>query len=328
MIYVVTGCSGFIGFHVAKNLLKKNYFVIGIDNLNKYYDIRLKLDRLNILQNISKKFLFKKIDISNFQNLEKIFKKLKNFKVIHLAAQAGVRYSLRHPKIYIRSNILGFWNLLELSKKYKASHFIFASSSSVYGYNNKYPYIETDKTDNPIQLYAATKKSNEIISYSYSSLYNMNITALRFFTVYGPYGRPDMAIYKFTKKILKDQKIDVYNKGNHYRDFTYVDDIAEGIIASTKLNKKRNNFEIYNIGNGKPIHLKKCIKILGKLLKKKIKIDYLPLQSGDMLKTYAGTKKFVTHYRYKCKTNLEEGLKKFVNWYIKYYEQKNKKKIS
>ena len=303
-IYIVTGCAGFIGFHVSKTLLEKNFFVIGVDNLNTYYDTKLKLDRLKILKRKTKNFSFKKVDISNFQKLEKIFKNIGKFKVIHLAAQAGVRYSLEHPRTYIKSNLVGFWNILELSKKYKSEHLIFASSSSVYGANKKFPYYENDKTDKPKQLYAATKKSNEVISYSYSSLYNMNITGLRFFTVYGPYGRPDMAIYKFTKNILGNKKIDVYNKGNHYRDFTYIDDIAKGIIASTKLNKKRKKFEIYNIGNGKPVYLKKCINILGKILKKEIKMNYLPIQMGDMLKTYANTKKFNLHYNFKCKISF------------------------
>ena len=321
--YIVTGCAGFIGYHVARILLEKNFTVIGIDNLNTYYDIELKLDRLKILKKKSKKFLFKKIDISNFNTLEKVFKNIRKFRVIHLAAQAGVRYSLQNPRAYVKSNLVGFWNILELSKKYDSDHFIFASSSSVYGANKKFPYFELDKTDKPMQLYAATKKSNEVISYSYSSLYNMNITGLRFFTVYGPYGRPDMAIYKFTNKILNNKKIDVYNKGNHYRDFTYIDDIANGIIASTKINKKRKKFEIYNIGNGKPVYLKNCIDILEKILKKKIKKNYLPLQVGDMIKTYADTKKFSSHYNFKCKVSLNRGLKKFVSWYINYYETKN-----
>lgn len=320
MKYIVTGCAGFIGFHVVKKLLSKNKIVIGIDNINSYYDIKLKNSRIKILKKY-KNFFFKKQNIQNFKSLEKIFKKNKNCIVIHLAAQAGVRYSLKKPKTYINSNLLGFWNILELSKKYKSKHLVFASSSSVYGSNNNYPYTEIDYTDNPKQLYAATKKSNEILSYSYSSLYNMKITALRFFTVYGPYGRPDMAIYKFTKNIMKDLPIDVYNKGNHYRDFTYIDDIANGIILSTKFPSKRKNFEIYNLGNGKPVHLKKCISLIGIILNKKIKINYREFQKGDMFKTYASTKKFKLHYHFKPKINLKNGLVKFIEWYREYYKK-------
>ena len=200
--YLITGSAGFIGFHVCKILLQKKYHVIGIDNINNYYDVDLKLNRLKQLKKIKGNFKFHRIDISNYKKLEQIFKNLKNFKVIHLAAQAGVRYSLKFPKTYIRSNLLGFWNVLELSRKYKTKHFIFASSSSIYGANKKFPFTEKDNTDQPIQLYAATKKSNEVIAYSYSNIYKLKVTGLRFFTVYGPFGRPDMAIFKFTKNIL------------------------------------------------------------------------------------------------------------------------------
>ena len=318
-IYLVTGSAGFIGFHVCKMLLKKKYNVIGIDNINRYYDIDLKLNRLKQLKKIKGNFKFYKIDISNYKKLDKIFHKLKNFKVIHLAAQAGVRYSLKYPKTYVRSNILGFWNILELSKKYKSKHFIFASSSSVYGANKKTPFNENDTTDNPIQLYAATKKSNEVIGYSYSSLYKLKITALRFFTVYGPWGRPDMAIFKFTKNIINNKPIDVYNKGNHYRDFTFVKDIAKGIILAS-LRKDKKNFQIFNIGNGKPVYLKKLIQILEIILKKKAVKKFLPIQKGDMKSTYANTSKFNNTFKGKF-VPLKTGLIEFVNWFRDYYEK-------
>ena len=318
-IYLVTGCAGFIGFHVCKMLLKKNHKVFGIDNMNNYYDVDLKKNRLRILKKDKNNFKFHKTDICNFKKLEQIFCKLKKFKVIHLAAQAGVRYSLKYPKTYVRSNILGFWNVLELSKKYKSKHFIFASSSSVYGANKKTPFNENDTTDYPIQLYAATKKSNEVIGYSYSSLYKLKITALRFFTVYGPWGRPDMAIFKFTKNILNSKPIDVYNNGNHYRDFTFVNDIAKGIISASLRNDKKN-FEIYNIGNGKPVYLKKLIHTLESILKKKAIKNYLPIQKGDMSSTFANTRKFNNNFRGSF-VPLKKGLLEFVNWFKNYYEK-------
>ncbi len=316
-IYLVTGSAGFIGFHVCKILLEKKYHVIGIDNINSYYDVDLKLNRLKQLKKIKGNFKFYKVDISNYKKLDKIFHKLKNFKVIHLAAQAGVRYSLKYPKTYIRSNLLGFWNILELSKKYKTKHFVFASSSSVYGANKKTPFVENDKTDNPIQLYAATKKSNEVIAYSYSSLHKLKVTGLRFFTVYGPWGRPDMAIFKFTKNIINNKPLDIYNGGHHYRDFTFIDDIAKGIISASFRNNKKN-YEIFNIGNGKPVYLKTLIATLEKILKKKIKKNYLPIQKGDMVSTYASTKKFNSLFKGKS-LPLKNGLIEFVRWFRNYY---------
>ncbi len=315
--YLITGSAGFIGFHVCKILLQKNYHVIGIDNINNYYDVDLKLNRLKQLKKIKGNFKFYRVDISNYKKLEQIFKNLKNFKVIHLAAQAGVRYSLKFPKTYIRSNLLGFWNVLELSRKFKTKHFIFASSSSIYGANKKFPFTEKDNTDQPIQLYAATKKSNEVIAYSYSNIFKLKVTGLRFFTVYGPFGRPDMAIFKFTKNILENKVISVNNYGNHYRDFTYVEDIAKGIISVASVNKGEN-YHIYNIGNGKPVHLKNLIKMLEKLLNRKAKIKYLPLQKGDMIKTYSNTLKFNKAFHMKF-LSLNNGLKKFVKWFMYYY---------
>ena len=317
--YLVTGCAGFIGFHVCRILLEKKNKVLGIDNINNYYDKDLKINRLRILKKNKINFEFYKIDICNFEKMEQIFIKLNKFRVIHLAAQAGVRYSLKYPKTYIRSNLLGFWNILELSKKYKTEHFVFGSSSSVYGANKKIPFNEKDSTDNPIQLYAATKKSNEVIGYSYSSLYKMKVTALRFFTVYGPWGRPDMAIFKFTKNIINNKPIDVYNKGNHYRDFTFVKDIARGIISASH-RKDKKNFQIFNIGNGKPVYLKKLIQTLEIILKKRAVKNFLPIQKGDMKSTYANTNKFNTTFVGKF-VPLKKGLIEFVNWFRNYYEK-------
>ena len=317
--YLVTGCAGFIGFHVCKILLEKKNKVLGIDNINNYYDKDLKINRLRILKKNKINFKFYKIDICNFEKMEQIFIKLNKFRVIHLAAQAGVRYSLKYPKTYIRSNLLGFWNILELSKKYKTEHFVFGSSSSVYGANKKIPFNEEDSTDNPIQLYAATKKSNEVIGYSYSSLYKMKVTGLRFFTVYGPWGRPDMAIFKFTKNIINNKPIDVYNKGNHYRDFTFVKDIARGIIAASH-RKDKKNFQIFNIGNGKPVYLKKLIQTLEIILKKRAVKNFLPIQKGDMKSTYANINKFNNTFAVKFMP-LKKGLIEFVNWFRNYYEK-------
>ena len=238
---LITGAAGFIGFHVSLKLLKSGKNVVGIDNLNNYYDPKLKISRLNILKKY-KNFIFKKIDLVDRKNLNKIFQKNKIEKVVNLAAQAGVRYSLINPKSYIDTNIVGFFNVIDLSREYKVKHFIYASTSSVYGALQKMPFKETYTTDHPIQLYAATKKSNELIAHSYSHIYKLPTTGLRFFTVYGPWGRPDMALFKFTKNILSNKKIDVYNYGNHSRDFTYIEDIVQGILKSTnKIPKYKEN---------------------------------------------------------------------------------------
>ena len=234
MKILVTGCVGFIGFHLSRKLILNGHTVIGVDSVNNYYGVKIKLDRLKILKKISKKFIFKKGDISNKIFLEKIFKKFKIDQVINLAAQAGVRYSIENPKAYLDSNLIGFFNILECSKKYKIKHLIYASTSSVYGNNSKLPFRESRHADHPIQFYAATKRSNELIAHSYSHLYGLPTTGLRFFTVYGPWGRPDMALFIFTKNILNGDKINMFNFGNHIRDFTYVDDIVEPIVRLIK----------------------------------------------------------------------------------------------
>ena len=318
-IYLISGSAGFIGFHISLKILSKGYKVIGVDNLNNYYDVKLKKKRNNILKR-NRNFIFKKVDIKNYNSLQKIFKKYKIESVIHLAAQAGVRYSLKNPKSYIDNNINGFFNILDISKNYRIKKFIYASTSSIYGIQKKYPLREKFITDNPIQLYAATKKSNEVIAASYSHLYNMSTIGLRFFTVYGPWGRPDMALFKFTKNILKGKPVNVFNNGKHSRDFTYVDDIVDGIykILVSKNKKSLNN--IYNIGFGKEIPLLKFLRLIEKFLQKKSKKKLLPLQKGDVIKTHSDIKLIKRDYRYIPKTKVENGVKKFVEWYISYYK--------
>ena len=321
---LITGCSGFIGYHLTKKLLD-NYNIIGIDNLNDYYDINLKKDRLNNLKN--KNFKFIRCDISNKEELDKIFNEYKIDKVINLAAQAGVRYSIENPDVYINTNIIGFYNMLENIKKHKINHLIYASSSSVYG-NNELPFKEIDFTDNPISLYAATKKTNEILAQTYSNLYNIKCTGLRFFTVYGPYGRPDMAYFNFTKKIINKEKIELYNNGESLRDFTYIDDIVEGIIKV--LDKPIT--KIYNIGNSNPIKMLNFINILKETLINnnliedyELNIELLPKQLGDVDNTYAEIEELKRDFNYKPNTNIQDGLEKFIKWYKEYYKEADKK---
>lgn len=332
MKIILTGCAGFIGFHLAKKYLDMNFTVIGIDNLNNYYSKKLKKDRLKQLLKHKKKrnFIFYKISIENFENLKKIFVKHKPQIVVNLAAQAGVRYSLKKPLDYVKSNLVGFSNTLILSKEYRVKHFIYASTSSVYGNSTKNILTETDNVDHPIQFYAATKRSNELMAHAYSSLYKLPTTGLRFFTVYGPWGRPDMALFLFTKNILDKKPIFVFNNGDHVRDFTFVDDITDGIYKVTQrkfINKTKKNdpsesfcpFRILNIGNNNPVPLMKYIKVLEtELGVKSIKI-YKPLQKGDIKKTNASIKKIRSLYNYNPNTKIEKGIKKFVNWYREYF---------
>ena len=320
---LVTGCAGFIGFHISLYFLKLNYHVIGVDNLNDYYDIKLKKDRLRELKKTStkekKKFNFFSYDLREYKKIQFLFTKYKFKKVIHLAAQAGVRYSLKNPRAYLNSNIIGFFNILECSKKNKITKLIFASSSSVYGNLNKIKFKENDSTDHPIQFYAATKKSNEVMAHAYSQLYKMNIFGLRFFTVYGPWGRPDMSYYKFTKNIIKNKKIDIYNMGNHKRDFTYIDDVCEIIGKLTTLpEKKLRNFKIFNVGSSKPHKLIRMIDTLESILRKKSKRNYLGLQKGDVQKTFSDSSLIKKYVKIRSKTSLSHGLSQFVNWYKKY----------
>ena len=310
---LITGVAGFIGFYTAKSFIEDGYDVYGIDNLNDYYSVDLKKNRLNKI-NDCKNFQFSKINIHDYDKLSQIFQSFKPSIVINLAAQAGVRYSLINPFAYLNSNLVGFMNIIELSKQFKVDSFIYASSSSIYGSNTKVPFSELDQTDSPVSLYAATKKSNELIAHSYSNVFNLNTTGLRFFTVYGPWGRPDMAYYDFTKKILNNERIDVFNNGNMKRDFTYIDDIVSGIKLALNKNYK---CEIFNLGNNKSENLMDLIFYIEKYLNKKAKVDFLPMQIGDVTQTYADIDKSMKMLGYKPQVNLKDGMKNFVNWYTK-----------
>jgi UDP-glucuronate 4-epimerase len=335
MKILVTGAAGFIGFHTINKLLsKKNYIIFGIDNLNNYYDVNLKKQRLQILKSkYKKKFIFKKIDISNKKKLQELFKKNNFKKVINLAAQAGVRYVKKNPDAYFESNIRGFFNIIELCKKHKILHLVSASTSSVYGANKNLPFSESNIADHPTQFYAATKRSNEIIAHAYSHMFNLPITLLRFFTAYGPWGRPDMSLYLFVKKIIENKKIDVFNYGNHSRDFTYIDDIVEGIILTLNKipksyknwNSKKPNpststapFKILNIGGGNTVSLMQFIKIIEKILKRKALIKFTKFQDGDIKDTKANINESIKYLKHKPKINVQEGVKRFINWYLKY----------
>ena len=332
MKILITGSSGFIGFHLSKKLLDKGHRVYGYDSMNNYYDVRLKKARYNILKKY-KNFSFTKNKLENKNSLEKVFKKFKPSIVIHLAAQAGVRYSIEKPRVYLDSNITGSYNIIEVSKKFNVKHLIMASSSSVYGANKRIPFKETDKTETQLSIYAATKKSNESMAHSYSNIWKVPITMLRFFTVYGPWGRPDMALFKFTKGILANKKIDIYNNGKMYRDFTYIDDIVDGIrllvnkIPNHKNFGKYNNdslssvapFRILNIGNTKKVFLLDFIKEIEKVLGKKAIRNYMPLQKGDVKQTLSNTNLLKKLTGYNPKTDYKSGIKKFLNWYLNYY---------
>ncbi len=320
MTILITGCAGFIGYHISNHLIKnKKNNVYGIDNLNSYYDINLKKKRLSLLTKNSN-FKFNKIDIINYQKLENFFLKKKIKVIIHLAAQAGVRYSINSPRTYVDNNITGFFNILEISRKYKIKHLLFASSSSVYGSYNKLPLNEDMNTDKPDSFYAATKKCNEVMAYSYSNLYNIKITGLRFFTVYGPFGRPDMALFKFTQNIFNNKTIKLHNYGNHERDFTYIDDVINYLYKLiNKKPKYKVPYETFNIANGKTIKLKKFLKIIEKNINIKSKVNYRKNQIGESYKTHASLSKINKKIKIKSKTNIEKGVKEFVNWYKKFY---------
>ncbi len=316
MRVLVTGGAGFIGFHLAKELAEKNKVIV-VDNLSDYYDVKLKEDKL---KQIKDKIKFYKIDISDFKSLEKVFSENKFDLICHIAAQPGVRYSLTNPWIYEKSNILGTLNIFELAKEYRVNKIVYASSSSVYGGNKKIPFSEKDNVDRPVSLYAATKKANELMACVYHHLYKIDMVGLRYFTVYGPWGRPDMAMFKFTKAILNGEPIDVYNYGNMRRDFTYIDDIVEGTIKAIEYCKNNENIcEIFNLGNSKPEKLEYFIECVEKALGKEAKKNYLPLQPGDVKETYADLTKTKQKLNWEPKTNVEEGVKKFVYWYRNYY---------
>lgn len=342
MIILVTGVAGFIGSNLARELLKKGEIIVGIDSLNDYYDVNLKLFRLEDLNKYSN-FTFIKCDIADKQALIKTFDEYKFDVVVNLAAQAGVRYSITNPDAYIQSNLIGFYNILEACRNYPVKHLVYASSSSVYGSNKKVPYSTEDKVDNPVSLYAATKKSNELLAHAYAKLYNIPCTGLRFFTVYGPAGRPDMAYFSFTNKLIKGEKIKIFNYGNCKRDFTYIDDIVDGIIKVIykALSKQNGNdglpippYKIYNIGNNHPENLLDFVKILQEELirAKVLPSDYdfdshkelVAMQPGDVPITYADTSALEKDFGFKPSTSLRTGLRKFAEWYYEYYVKGNK----
>ncbi len=315
MKLLLTGTAGFIGFHLAKELLENNYEVLGIDNLNDYYDTNLKKDRLKILKSYDS-FNFEKIDISNKDKISDAFKKFQPNKVVNLAAQPGVRYSLTNPYAYMDSNLVGFLNILELCRHNRVEGLIYASSSSVYGDSKVKPFSTNDSADKPISLYGATKRANELIAHSYSHLYKLNTTGLRFFTVYGPWYRPDMAMYIFAKKISNNEPIDVYNNGKMKRDFTFIDDIVKGTISSIE---KNFPCEIFNLGNNKTENLMDVIKHIENFLGIKAKINFKPIQPGDVLETFANIEKSQNQLNYFPKININEGIQYFTDWFRSYH---------
>lgn len=318
MKYLVTGCAGFIGMYVAKRLLEQEMQVIGIDNMNDYYDPALKEYRLAQLKPY-KNFQFKKLDLADRQGMAKLFAHENFNRVIHLAAQAGVRYSLENPFAYVDSNLVGMMTILEGCRHHSIQHLVYASSSSVYGMNEKIPFSEDDFVDHPVSLYAATKKSNELMAYSYSKLYGIPSTGLRFFTVYGPAGRPDMAPWLFTEAILNNQPIKVFNHGKMQRDFTYIDDIVEGVLRiQNVIPKTPIPHNLFNIGNNQPIELKRFIEAIETATGKTAEKIYMGMQPGDVVRTYADIDKLEAAVGYQPSTEIEKGIEKFVQWYKKY----------
>jgi UDP-glucuronate 4-epimerase len=323
---LVTGHAGFIGSAICEKLLRLNYFVVGVDNFNDYYDVNLKKNRVSRLLKMNKNFVSNKIDLLEACKINQIFSEFKPDCVIHMAAQAGVRYSLENPNAYIDSNIVGFFNILEASKKSSVNHLLYASSSSVYGSSNSPPFHENALTDLPLSFYAATKKSNELTAHVYGHLYGLQNTGLRFFTVYGPRGRPDMALYKFTRAILSGEKIDVFNNGDHRRDFTYIDDVVDAVVSILNKNKEDSNqhhSKIYNIGNSQPINLLEFISILEDVLGKKAVINFQKLQPGDTLETWADISKVSAEFNWRPRVTIREGIEKFTAWYLREYESKS-----
>jgi UDP-glucuronate 4-epimerase len=333
MKILLTGAAGFIGFHTAEVLLQRGDVVVGLDNLNDYYDVSLKQARLAQLAQYPQ-FHFVKMDLADRDALPALFAQQKFQRVINLAAQAGVRYSLQNPLAYVDSNVVGFANVLEACRHTGVEHLVYASTSSVYGANTQMPFSVQQNVDHPLSFYAATKKANELMAHSYAHLYKLPVTGLRFFTVYGPWGRPDMALFLFTKNILAGKPIDIYNYGKHRRDFTYVDDVAQGVvramdrIAQPTVDWDSNNpdpstsnapYRLYNIGNNQPVELLRYIEVLEECLGKKAQKNLLPLQVGDVPDTYADVEELIKDVGYKPATSVETGVKKFVEWYVSYY---------
>ena len=341
---LITGSAGFIGFHLSKLLISEGYNVVGLDNINDYYDVNLKYGRLresgikkekieynNIVESeLFPSYKFIKLNLEDQESINKLFEKEKFDYVVNLAAQAGVRYSLENPHAYINSNILGFTNILEACRHNSIKHLVYASSSSVYGLNKEMPFSTNDNVDHPISLYAASKKSNELMAHTYSYLFNLPTTGLRFFTVYGPWGRPDMALFLFTKAILEGRPIDVYNHGNMQRDFTYIDDIVEGIVRVLKNKPTKKDkitepstsvapYKIYNIGNSSPVMLMDFIDAIEKSLGIKAQKNLLPIQPGDVERTWANVDDLISDLDYKPETDIKIGVEKFINWYKEFY---------
>ncbi|MEK7249040.1 MAG: NAD-dependent epimerase [Bacteroidota bacterium] len=333
MIYLVTGAAGFIGYHLSERLIARGDHVVGLDNMNNYYDVRLKEARLERLKR-HKSFSFAKLDLADTEGMQRLFAEHKFNKVVNLAAQAGVRYSLVNPHAYVNANILGFLNVLEGCRHNGIEHLVFASSSSVYGANTHMPFSVHDNVDHPVSMYAATKKANELMAHSYAHLYRVPCTGLRFFTVYGPWGRPDMALFLFTKAILEGKPIDVFNNGQHQRDFTYIDDVVEGVVrVSDKIpepdpswsgespdpSSSSAPYRLYNIGNHTPIELLRFIEVLERALGKAAINNMLPMQPGDVPATYADVNDLARDVNFAPATPIEEGIAKFVEWYREYY---------
>lgn len=333
MKYLVTGAAGFIGFHVSQRLLAAGHHVVGLDNLNDYYDVSLKQARLDLLQ--SPNFHFAKIDLADNVAMAELFADAQFDRVIHLAAQAGVRYSLENPHAYAQANLIGHLNILEGCRHNKVQHLVYASSSSVYGLNSKMPFSTDDSVDHPVSLYAATKKANELMAHTYSHLYGLPTTGLRFFTVYGPWGRPDMALFKFTRAMLEGKSIDVYNYGKMKRDFTYIDDIVEAIIRLQDVIPAANNewtvetgspatssapYRVYNVGNSAPVELMDYITALEEALGIEAKKNMMPMQAGDVLETSAETQPLYDLVGFRPQTSVKEGVKNFVDWYREFYQ--------
>jgi len=339
MKILITGTAGFIGFHVARRFLQQqNADIVGIDNISHYYDVSLKYDRLKecginrnlilpkeiVQSSIFNNYRFQQLDLADYHSLDKLFSTEKFNYVIHIAAQAGVRYSLEHPSVYVQSNMVGFANILECCRHYKIKHLVYASSSSVYGMQNKIPYKEDDNVNYPVSFYAATKKSNELMAHSYSHLYELPTTGLRLFTVYGPWGRPDMAPMIFAKSIFDERPIKLYNNGDMLRDFTYIDDIVESIFKVTsKIPSEKDKhpfYRIFNIGNSCPVNLLDFVKILEKSIGKKAILDMQPIQPGDVKETYADTSALEAYINYKPNTSPEKGISNFIAWYKEYFK--------
>lgn len=332
---LITGAAGFIGFSVSKKLLESGHKILGYDSVNDYYDPALKEARLEILKKFPG-FYFQKATLEDKETLQKAFREYRPKRVIHLAAQAGVRYSLTHPEVYVQSNLVGFLNILECCRHNKVEHLVYASSSSVYGANTSMPFSIHDNVDHPLSLYAASKKANELMAHTYSHLYSLPTTGLRFFTVYGPWGRPDMAMFIFAKAILAGQPIQVFNKGEMLRDFTYIDDIVEGVIRVTERiaapnpqwsgakpdpGTSRAPYRIYNIGNNSPVKLLHLIEVLGKTIGKEVKMELMPMQPGDVPQTYANVDDLQQDVGFRPATSIEKGVKSFVEWYREFYKQ-------